>query len=507
MALAIQPEVSLVIFLSAFGIASLFFDGLKTIHTQKLFFWIIVGLCFTKILSSVNSLNLNQSILESLAVLIFYFLAQWLNSFNPRVITIGIFIGSVIVFGVLFIPKMAFNFFGGELFWINEPVLATQKQIERITEFVITEKSNAWALQNTTWQGSGKVRYQLEIRSKKPFKLNIGFIHAALPNGRSDQICNVNVQWTLCTIEVNLLARGAAVLGIGGYGTWNWNNPELQTRNSRVILLTQPMPLEVLTDMTRSNGLVFNENAFGAQMTVVALLLAALTPAYFGGFVMAIPALLSVFLSGSRGALAAFTIGLFILFLARSRFYKTLPLILLFCFAGVAFLQFKNIQTTPAAVPSVTQQSGIRSLNIADQDSARGRLEIWRLATKAWLENPRTFLIGTGDLSAAMKVKLDARATGYGLTKDTLTHAHNLWLQTAGESGLVGLLAMLWLWGWVILKAWRSRDAGALALLAAIFVINSVDYLFFYAPVHLAFWMAAAGLKQPEPSPDALKTA
>ena len=57
---------------------------------------------------------------------------------------------------------------------------------------------------------------------------------------------------------------------------------------------------------------------------------------------------------------------------------------------------------------------------------------------------------------------------------------------------------MLWLWGWVVLKAWRSRDAGALALLAAIFVINSVDYLFFYAPVHLAFWMAAAGLKQPE---------
>ena len=60
---------------------------------------------------------------------------------------------------------------------------------------------------------------------------------------------------------------------------------------------------------------------------------------------------------------------------------------------------------------------------------------------------------------------------------------------------------MLWLWGWVILRAWRSRDAGALALLAAIFVINSVDYLFLYAPVHLACWMAAAGLKRLEPTP------
>ena len=64
-------------------------------------------------------------------------------------------------------------------------------------------------------------------------------------------------------------------------------------------------------------------------------------------------------------------------------------------------------------------------------------------------------------------------------------------------------------------NGWRERLAGivcddvsvglgypaGVALLAAIFVINSVDYLFFYAPVHLAFWMAAAGLKPPEPTP------
>ena len=64
-----------------------------------------------------------------------------------------------------------------------------------------------------------------------------------------------------------------------------------------------------------------------------------------------------------------------------------------------------------------------------------------------------------------------------------------------GESGSVGACrgAIVWLWGWIVLKAWRSRDASALALLTAIFVINSVDYLFFYAPIYLAFWLAGAG--------------
>ena len=101
----------------------------------------------------------------------------------------------------------------------------------------------------------------------------------------------------------------------------------------------------------------------------------------------------------------------------------------------------------------------------------------------------------------AMNAKFDARSSSFRLTKDSLTHNYNLWIQTAGESGLLGLCAMLWLWGWVILRAWRSRDAGALALLAAIFVINSVDFLFFYAPVFLASWTGAAGFKRPEATP------
>jgi hypothetical protein len=491
--LAVYPEIGLIILLGAFSVGLIFFGGLQHIRVEKWLFWIVSGVCAGKFLGSLVLLNFRNGILEPLAIFILCSLSHWIHSFDHKILRAGVFIGTGIALVTIVVPKTVFDFSGGDLFWKNEPELVIQRQINEITEFSIIEEKNAWALQNTTWQGSGKVRYQLEIRSKKPFQLNIAFIHAALPNGRADYICNVKTQWTLCSIKVNLSSRGATIVGIGGYDTWNSNNPVLQTRNSKVVLLTKPSLSEVLTDMTRTSGFAFNENAFGAHMTVVALLLVASLSTYFGSVALAIPALLSIFLSGSRGAFAAFVIGMLSLFVARSRFYKILPLILVVCFAVIGFLQLRAVQTTSVSTLSVIQQSGIRSLSINDSVSARGRLEIWRLALNSWLESPRTFLIGTGDLASAMKVEFDAQAASFGIHKKFLTHAHNLWFQTAGESGLIGLFGMIILWVWVIRTAWQARDAGALALLVAIFVINSVDYLFYYAPVHLAFWMAAVG--------------
>jgi O-antigen ligase len=87
------------------------------------------------------------------------------------------------------------------------------------------------------------------------------------------------------------------------------------------------------------------------------------------------------------------------------------------------------------------------------------------------------------------------------LSKASITHAHNLWLQTAGESGLVGLISLTCLWVLVVLRAWRNKDETALALLVVIFAINTVDYLFFYAPVSFCFWMAVTGFKDIRSAP------
>jgi hypothetical protein len=431
---------------------------------------------------------------------LFSILVMWLLGYvltkNLKYFGYGMLLGSIFICIFIYFPRFK-SFFDQELYWQDNPKHAIRTEIGDFSRFQPVEKESAWVIHNFSAQGPGKVRYQFEIRSDKVFKINACFRHPGLPGGRSIQMCNVQLDWNQCFLEVELPTRDWVTVGIGGLSTWNNHAPSIEVKNARLIAKESPTLVDVLTNPSRVSGFAFNENAFGVHITVVGLLISAILPLQYG--LLLLPLMMSaVFLSGSRGALLAFTFGLLVLIFVRSRFYKVLPWFIVMVFTvAVSLLLLRN--TTK---PSIAQSQPIAlSMRIFENDFARDRIDIWRLATKAWLENPRTFLIGTGDLSAAMLRQFDPKTSGVVLSSEGLTHAHNLWLQTAGESGLLGLSIMLWLWGWVVLKAWRSRDSGALALLTAIFVINSVDYLFFYAPVHLCFWMAAASFKkQPEDS-------
>jgi hypothetical protein len=463
----------------------------------KVFFSIVALFCFIRILLSFQTPEFWRGLLESCLVISMLIFGLWIkNSDYKSYFSKSTSIGIALLLLIIGIPRATFIFFGGSLQWFHEPSLTNKTQIGDVFLFQPIA-DNSWVLQNSTMQGAGRVRYQFEVRAKTAFETTIGFIHSSLANGRTDNPCFVSKEWRICSVEVELSKRDSATLGIGGFGKWNTTSPTLEIRNPKIVVIVPPKLSDVIFDFSRVMGFSFNENAFGAHMVILGLLAFAFIADSRWTIFTFLLTFIGLFSSGSRGALAAFTFGLFVLFLTRSRAYKLLPWVIVLAFTTIAIFQAVTIRgSVSPIVPS--SQTGLRSLNVADQDSARGRLEIWRLATKSWLENPRTFLIGTGDLASAMKVKHDARAVSFGLTKDSLTHAHNLWIQTAGESGLLGLSAMITLWCWVVWKSWKSRDAGALALLAAIFVINSVDYLFYYAPVHLAFWMAAAGLKPPD---------
>ena len=456
-------------------------------------------LCYFLIFVMKIPLFFGDSISNNLLIFLYIILVIFLIDENREIVQINYYSLSLALLVTLSITLLVNLGYVSQQTWNSEPLLVIIEHKKEVFEIIPTHINDAIAYINLGYKGSGKILYELEIRADKEFDINMSLITST----RVNKICKIKTVWSKCSIEMDIVSRIFTIFSVGGFGTWKKNDPKIQIRNLHFYELTSPSFLERINylQFIRAQGFTFNSNAFGAQIAVVGLLGVIISSKYWMIILTIFPSVFTIFLSGSRGALAAFAVGLLVLFIARSRFYKSLPFVVLICFAGIAFLQFRTIRATPTSVPIVTQQSSIRSLNIADKDSARTRLEIWRLAIKSWLENPRTFLIGTGDLTAAMKVKLDARATSYGLTKDTLTHAHNLWLQTAGESGLLGLLAMMWLWGWVIWKAWKARDAGALALLAAIFVINSVDYLFYYAPVHLAFWMAAAGFTKPPDQP------
>jgi hypothetical protein len=492
----IYPEIAIIILLTGSLIA--FFQtqtgfvfklaGLKGLYSIFALFFLL------RIILAWRILDPWQGLLEGVAAILMIFISFWLDQVKHhlKIFTFTIFLILALITALNIVPRLIFAFQGGTLQWVSDRSLVRETKIGDVYVFQAIIP-NAWVLQNTIMQGSGRIRYQVEVRAKQPFQTSIGFIQSSLPNGRTDRPCLVKINWGWCSLEVNLSARDWTQVGIGGFGTWNPNSPALEIRDSKIIILEPPNVFAVLTDSSRVAGFSFNFNAFGAQVAVVGLLAIIFAPNLLWIFLATAPTVMCIFLSGSRGSLAAFTVGLLVLFVVRTRYHKILPWLLGLVLIGMATLQAVTIRSLPT--PAIQSQSGLRSLNVVDQDSARGRLEIWRLATKVWLENPRTFLIGTGDLLSAMKVKFDTRSSQSSLSKVDLTHAHNLWIQTAGESGLLGLIVMLWLWGWVILKAWRSRDAGALALLITIFIINSVDYLFFYAPVHLAFWMAAAGLK------------
>ncbi len=427
-----------------------------------------------------------------LAVPLIFIFSFYLRSEIIKKIGIPIIISIILInFTLVFVSQ-------NRHFWQTDAALVDFRATEKLSIFVPKDNNNSGVLYNLRFQGSGTVKATTKIRSDKTFTLNYSFIQWGTKTYRVDNICEVKTVWTYCVITAKLPQQADSAVGFGGYNTWRKNDSPIYIEKISIQKITAPSLVEQLNLVARAfygrvKGLSFNENAFGAHMAVMGIL-TAMFLFKFSSTILAISvSLICVLQSGSRGALAAFVIGLLVLFLARSRAYRFLPLITTLVFFVIVLFQFS--MPGSSNIPTVQNQTGLRAFDFSDQDSFRGRFELWRLATKAWLENSRTFLIGAGDLSSAMKVQFDTRSSGFGLTKDSLTHAHNLWVQTAGESGLIGLLAMVTLWAWVIRRAWKARDAGALALLAAIFVINSVDYLFFYAPVNLAFWMAAAGFK------------
>ena len=108
------------------------------------------------------------------------------------------------------------------------------------------------------------------------------------------------------------------------------------------------------------------------------------------------------------------------------------------------------------------------------------RLSLWRSAVQMALDHP---LLGVGPklYGRALRTYRDP-----ALARDQITTAHNLYLNTAAETGIIGLLAGGWLIGAFILAAWRNwqatsstnqriRMAGVAAALLGFGAQNGVD--------------------------------
>jgi hypothetical protein len=110
---------------------------------------------------------------------------------------------------------------------------------------------------------------------------------------------------------------------------------------------------------------------------------------------------------------------------------------------------------TPVIYPSVPYLITLPGLGL--QLAPAVRMLTWTAAASAFLARP---LFGSGIGVPSFQVRFVVPAGDLHVLDD----AHNVYLNIAAQSGIVGLAALLLLIGYVALESWRFRDGGARSL-------------------------------------------
>jgi putative inorganic carbon (HCO3(-)) transporter len=272
----------------------------------------------------------------------------------------------------------------------------------------------------------------------------------------------------------------------------------------------------------RAYGTFEQPNPYGGYLGLVAPLALALTLYSFRRTEAAVPhqpgipgwlkwlalasfvaATTGIGMSGSRGAWLAFGAAFVAVNVSQSRKGTAVFLALILLALVIGIFGGFRADLVPAPLPAGIAQrltsflpfvgaGDVRSIEVTDANYASlERLAFWRTALDMWRDHP-WLGIGFGNYPIAF-----AR---YSLPKwrMALGHAHNYYLNIAAETGLIGLLAYLTLWGaaiWQAARAMRrSRDLyakalalGALGVLVHTSVHNIVDNLWVHNMyIHIA---------------------
>jgi O-antigen ligase len=212
-------------------------------------------------------------------------------------------------------------------------------------------------------------------------------------------------------------------------------------------------------------------------------------PLFFSGAALAIVA--GLLASWSRGGWLGMLAGVGVVIVFRSRLAALLSgLALLLLLTGLLLGSFRPdavpepVMARMQEIPAFLGMTDILSQPVTDENFAViERLAHWVAAIRMWEMAP-WFGVGPGNY-----------ATVYPLVRlprweEALGHAHNVYLNVLGETGLIGLTAYLALWIGVVVWLWRrfrrfphGSYAGALALgvlgsIAHLSVHNGFDNLY-----------------------------
>jgi len=234
-----------------------------------------------------------------------------------------------------------------------------------------------------------------------------------------------------------------------------------------------------------------NPNVFGVYMSALTPIAIGLTLFYFKGkkriLMLFISALATTGLSLTLSRGAGLALYLSTLFLCIAKKKKILTLILIAIVIISPFVMPKNIKQWAKGVnynPLVL---------MCNQD----RISIYRNTINMIKHHPFTG-VGVNTFSKNYGKYKTESAEKYAHTPDTI-YAHNIYLQMAGEIGLLGLLAFLWFLTRIFirtLRAYRNLKDDylktiALSLVACFiaFLVNGLtETSLYYSRVAMVFW-------------------
>jgi O-Antigen ligase len=336
-------------------------------------------------------------------------------------------------------------------------------------------------------KSAGIFAYEVELRSSKPQEILILVSSLSLsPRFSSPNKCDLDYHWKNCKISVYLPRPGNLSLIIGGFGSWRLGDPTIELRNARVIEGNVSTPFDIIKSAPRAAGFTFNANAFGLTTCLLSLLVILVNRSFYVRFSVVILALTAILLSGSRTSFVTFAVGALVCtVLEVKKVYVRKLLMLLICVLSASLIFTTSLSSFGRALGGID----------VDRTSNLQRIYQFEMAIRAFKQSP---IVGVGDLREYMVKNLDESANHIGLDANQVAHAHNLIAQTAGESGVLGLLGILLLWTTVFIRILNRRDFSSLLLLSIIFIINLFDLFFYFPTFQVVFWIISENSLTPK---------
>jgi O-antigen ligase len=241
--------------------------------------------------------------------------------------------------------------------------------------------------------------------------------------------------------------------------------------------------LPTVADTRRATGPFTSPNALGLYVVPIALLhlgllfdrLRPLTARYFSGAVVAAAAL-STMLAVSRGAMAAFAVGAVFILYRRWSKVKTF---------AVALLCGALLLALPATRQEIVDLVGFQAA------SGQSRLALYKGSVELLKQHP---FAGTGlaGFGAAFESVRPAEYT------EKLIYPHNIFLNFWTETGLLGLVVVLWIIVVVVARLSFARDSDPVwrdaftAAFLAILAHGLIDVPYFKNDLAVLTWMMLA---------------